>query len=230
MPNRKCMKGYTMNSNGSCVPIKRTNTKQRGLPNSTSRITSRNRNRAVLPCCFQECEDTQYMRAYCRSPGDSSVYIDVYHNWTIGGTMGCELVSYSMEQLKSSALYKFLRGLTFMHPGTPDKAYCNNGTLYVADVQTMCENHPFGNLGDPNDDGICVFPHHGTITACAGYYTQTGDTTTNIYGVDLQWDPLDDNAPYLCGNWQPFVSSAPKFPGEFKRGGRIGRRGKRRKR
>ena len=56
------------------------------------------------------------------------------------------------------------------------------------------------------------------------------DTTTNIYGVDLQWDPLDDNAPYLCGNWQPFVSSAPKFPGEFKRGGRIGRRGKRRKR
>jgi hypothetical protein len=212
----KCMHGYIMNSNGSCVPIKRTNTKQRGLPNFTGRITSRNRNRAVLPCCFQECEDTQYMRASCGPTGQ--VEIDVYHNWTIGGTMGCDLVSYSMQTLRSSALYKFLRGLTFMHPGTPDKAYCNNGILYVADSQIMCENHPFGDLA-----GTCVFPHHGTETSCAGYYTPVYQGISTPDGGYMLWDPYDDDAPYLCGNWQPYYPGGNKEVNPFVRGGSIKR-------
>lgn len=49
--NSECMKGYTMNAHGSCVPIKRTNTKQRGLPRRLPKGSNPSNREIGISCC-----------------------------------------------------------------------------------------------------------------------------------------------------------------------------------
>ena len=208
MPNRKCMKGYTMNSNGSCVPIKRTNTKQRGLSNSTSR----NQNRAELPCCSQGCYRTTWT-AQCVDIWDSSVglyrrELDLYVNPShVGGAIGCKFSSHDnhLENAKNAELRYLAR---------TGGGYCTGNFIMPQGSQMVNCNHTFD---------TCEYEGHKN-SYCSGWWTLNEDG-----GVEWghQYGNYNCDSNYMCGNAQPKYASEAPPKTEWRRGGKVRRRRRR---
>lgn len=227
MANRKCMKGYTMNSHGSCVEIRRKKTaKIKSKRNGVNRVLTSDykittNDRAALPCCVSGCDEPTVFRWHCMLVDGGWGQINTLVGdipYTVGGAVGCVFTKSEEEIINDEAYYlTVIRG-----NACPSDPYMG-GQEVTAGLMNLPVGQDFGygawRCSDTSANGYCEMESTTTLATsyCSGFWT-----FDDIYLGEFSGERISE---YNCGNTTVILPPAAPPKTEFSRGGIIKRRG-----